>query len=78
MNDMNLAILHVEDDSAFSRFGFNGDMMNAGSLSAAVNLLDDRARDKKPLSLIISDMQLPDGTGLDVIREVKKHPIWKY
>ncbi len=85
MNNMNLSILHVEEDSylaqivktAFIRFGFNGDMINAGSLKAAVNLLNDRARDKKPLSLIISDMQLPDGTGLDVIREVKTHPTWR-
>ncbi len=82
---MKLTILHIEDDSylvqivktAFIRFGFNGDMMNAGSLRSTVNLLNDRARDKKPLSLIISDMQLPDGTGLDVIREVKTHPTWR-
>jgi CheY-like chemotaxis protein len=82
---MKLTILHIEDDSyliqivktAFIRFGFDGDMLNAGSLSAAVRLLDDRARDKKPLNLIISDMQLPDGTGLDVIREVKTHPTWR-
>jgi CheY-like chemotaxis protein len=52
-------------------------MVNAGSLTAAVSLLNDRARDKKPLSLVISDMQLPDGTGLDVIREVKTHPTWQ-
>jgi len=29
------------------------------------------------LSLIISDMQLPDGTGLDVIREVKTSLTWR-
>jgi CheY-like chemotaxis protein len=84
LNDLKFTILHVEDDSrlaqivktAFIHFGFHGDMMNAGSLAAAVGLLNDRARDKKPLSLVISDMQLPDGTGLDVIREVKAHPTW--
>jgi len=84
LNDLKLTILHVEDDSylaqivktAFIHFGFHGDVMNAGSLTAAVSLLNDRARDKKPLSLVISGMQLPDGTGLDVIREVKTHPTW--
>jgi CheY-like chemotaxis protein len=85
LNDFKLTILHVEDDpylaqivkTAFIHFGFHGDMMNARSLTAAVSLLNDRARDKEPVSLIISDMQLPDGTGLDVIREVKTHPIWR-
>ncbi len=84
LNNLKLTILHVEDDSylaqivktAFIHFGFLGEVMNVGSLTAAVSLLNDRARDKKPLSLVISGMQLPDGTGLDVIREVKTHPTW--
>lgn len=85
LNDLTLTVLHVEDDSylsqivktSFIHFGFHGDMMNARSLTAAVSLLNNRARDKKPLSLVISDMELPDGTGLDVIREVKTHPTWQ-
>jgi two-component system response regulator len=81
-----LTILHVEDDAslanlvktAFERFfGFQGDMINAISVSEAVSLLNERERKKEPLSLIISDMQLPDGTGLDVIREVKTSPTWR-
>jgi len=83
--DVKLTILHVEDDpvlthivnTAFTHFGFHGDMITARSVNAAINLLNDRARDKKSLSLIISDMQLPDGTGLDVIREVRAHPTWR-
>lgn len=85
MNDMKLTTLHVEDDpylaqivnTAFIHFGFGGEMMTAGSLIAAVNLLNDRALDKKPLSLIISDMKLPDGTGLDLIHKVRTHPTWR-
>jgi len=85
LNDKNLTILHVEDDnllarlveSAFIHFGFHGDMITAGSVIEAVNVLNERAQNKKPLSLIITDMQLPDGTGLDVIREVKTNPTWR-
>lgn len=80
-----LTILHVEDDpllagvvkSAFQRFGFQGDTISAGSVSAAVRLLDERTRDHKPVSLIITDLRLPDGTGLDLIREVKMDPVWR-
>ena len=72
MNEEKLTILHVEDDApladlvktAFERFGFKGDMIHADTVSAAVNLLNERARNKEPLGLIIVDMQLPDGTGL--------------
>ena len=82
---MKFTILHVEDNpvlshivkTAFSNFGFRGDLIIAGSLAAAISLLNDRAREKKSLSLIISDMQLPDGTGLDVIREIRTHPTWR-
>ena len=85
MNKNDLTILHIEDHqllaglvrTAFESFGFRGDMINVGSVSAAVDLLSERARKKEPLSLIISDMQLPDGTGLDVIREVKTSPTWR-
>ena len=86
MNKEELTILHVEDDAsladlvktAFERFfGFQGSMINAISVSAAVSVLNERERKREPLSLIISDMQLPDGTGLDVIREVKTNPAWR-
>jgi DNA-binding response OmpR family regulator len=84
MDNGELTILHVEDDhhladlvkTAFNRFGFRGDMLSARSVAEATGVLDERARNRKPLSLIISDMQLPDGTGLDVIHEVKTNPAW--
>jgi CheY-like chemotaxis protein len=85
VDNKDVAILHVEDDlhlaeavkTAFEHFGFRGDMITAGSVGAAIDLLSVRERNKKPLSLIITDMQLPDGTGLDVIREVKTNPAWR-
>jgi len=78
-------ILHVEDDptlaklvkTAFTSFGFGGEMLSAGSLQEACTLLDDLALHKKPLNLILSDMRLPDGTGLDVIRVVRSRPLWR-
>jgi CheY-like chemotaxis protein len=75
-------ILHVEDNTlltqlvktSFLHFGFRGDMLTANTVTEALRLLAERARLKKPVSLIITDMQLPDGTGLDLIREVKSDP----
>ncbi len=85
LEDKDLTILHVEDDAhlaelvktAFVHFGFRGDMITAGSVRLAVDLLAERERKKETISLIISDMQLPDGTGLDFIREVKASPVWR-
>ena len=85
MNDFTVTILHVEDDpllaeivrKAFLRFGFRGEMITATSLNEAVRLLGEQAKNSRPVSLIITDMQLPDGTGLDLIREVKSEPAWR-
>jgi len=78
-------ILHVEDDpshaklvkTAFNSFGFSGEMLSAASVHEALVTLDERARLQKPLKLVLTDMQLPDGTGLDVIRAVKSSPDWR-
>jgi len=80
-----LTILHVEDDTdlawivrtAFEDFGFIGVMLNAESVSEAFKVLNERQRKRQPLSLIMSDMRLPDGSGLDLIREVKTNPYWR-
>ena len=85
LSTSDMTIVHVEDDRhlaevvkiAFDHFGFRGTMIAVPSVGAAVNLLNERERNKEPLSLIISDMRLPDGTGLDVIREVKTNPTWR-
>ncbi len=75
-------ILHVEDNAlltqlvktSFQHFGFRGDMFTANTVTEALRLLAERARSRKPVNLVITDMQLPDGTGLDLIREVKTDP----
>ena len=78
-------ILHVEDDSTlatlvrtvFKKFGFRGNMISAGGVEEALDLLGERERNREPVNLILVDMQLPDGSGLDVIREVKTDPAWR-
>ena len=85
LKDKEFTILHVEDDpilaklvrTAFQKFGFQGNMLSAGRVVEALNLLAERERNREPVNLILVDMQLPDGTGLDVIREVKTDPAWR-
>jgi CheY-like chemotaxis protein len=85
MNQEDLTILHLEDDAllakivkgAFAHLGFRGDFITAGYVRDAIRVLNERMRNGKPVNLIISDMQLPDGTGLDLIREVKTDPVWR-
>lgn len=79
-----LTVLHVEDDPAliklvkveFEDFGFSGAMISTRKVKETLELLAMRARNHEPISLILVDMQLPDGTGLDIIREVKSDPVW--
>lgn len=85
LQEKEFTILHIEDDpilaklvrTAFQRFGFRGNMISAGRVAEAFNLLDEMERNRKPVNLILVDMQLPDGTGLEVIREVKTNPAWR-
>jgi CheY-like chemotaxis protein len=77
-------ILHVEDDPAlahlvrvvFESLGFRGDILRASLVAEAVALLTEREPKKAPLDLVLVDMQLPDGTGLEVLRQVKASPAW--
>lgn len=80
------AVLHVEDDPAltelvelqFESFGFRGTTVVAETLDDARHVLDERARKCEPLDLVISDMNLPDGSGLDVVRCVRASPAWRH
>src|SRR5687768_888811 len=75
-------ILHVEDDeslaemvaTAFEAFGFRGATVTATTLAEAHAILADVVN-YPAIDLIISDMQLPDGTGLDVVRFVRSSPV---
>jgi CheY-like chemotaxis protein len=85
LSEDDLIILHVEDDpllvqvvkASFERFGFRGEMLSAPSVHEAVRVLNEMMLNRRTVSLIITDMQLIDGTGLDLIREVKSDPAWR-
>ncbi|HEU4613844.1 MAG TPA: response regulator, partial [Kofleriaceae bacterium] len=63
---------------SFRGFGFRGELAIADSVAEAERMLDDAARSSSNrFDLIISDMHLPDGTGLDVVRHVRATPAWK-
>jgi CheY-like chemotaxis protein len=75
-----LTVLHVEHDDllaeavkdAFAAFGFRGTYQVAHSVRETGALL---AQPTGPtVDLILSDMELPDGTGLDVVRNVRANP----
>src|SRR3569623_2054800 len=78
-------ILHVEDDLAlrasvdltFQRVGFRGTMIHASTIAQGEQILDAVAREARCLDLIVSDMHLPAGSGLDLIRHVRATPAWK-
>ena len=67
-------ILQVEDDevlaglvqSAFAAFGFRGQFLVASTPREAEGILA-----QQHLDLVISDMELPGGSGLDVVRMVR-------
>ena len=79
-------ILHVEDDASlrglvdlsFEGFGFHGKTVAVESVSEAVEALDDAEADGTIFDLIICDMNLPDGTGLDVVRYVRASNTWRF
>jgi two-component system response regulator len=80
------AILHVEDDLAlrslvglaFQSFGFRGTVLTADSVAEAIERLDAARESGSNIDLILSDMSLPDGAGLDVVRHVRSSPRWMY
>src|SRR6478736_2465106 len=80
-----VVILHVEDNTmlgalvalALEGLGFTGKRINCDTVNKAVTILDEAAQKDERFDLIISDMHLPDGTGLDVVRYVRENPKWK-
>lgn len=74
-----MRILHVEDNAdlaelvelTFQGLGFRGRMEHVETVAQACAKLDSGDE----LDLVITDMNLPDGTGLDVVRCVREHPL---
>lgn len=82
---MKITILHVEDEPSLAKlvhlvltsFGFRGTILSADRVQSALALLGERALNRQPVELIITDMQLPDGTGLDMVQAVRADPHWR-
>lgn len=77
-------ILHIEDDPfladlvklTFENFGFTGEFLQTTRVEDAFNILAERRQKKLPVDLILSDMHLPDGRGLDLLQNIKSSPTW--
>jgi CheY-like chemotaxis protein len=77
-------ILHLEDDPGLARLvrlgfehlGFDGEFLQASTVAEALSAIQERRSRGLPLDLIVVDMNLPDGTGLEVVRRVKTNPAW--
>ncbi|GAB4276065.1 MAG: hypothetical protein Kow0092_31730 [Deferrisomatales bacterium] len=78
-------ILHVEDDPAlatlvqalFARMGFSGEVIHVPDVPAALDRLGElEAQGRRP-RLILLDLRLQHGSGLDLIRQVRAAPQWR-
>lgn len=77
-------VLHVEDDPFLAElvrvslrsFGLGEELLWVPTVSEATELIGRRKAEGLPLDLILVDMQLPDGTGLDVLGLVRSNPAW--
>ncbi len=77
-------VLHVEDDPnlallvrvALEKFGFRGKVHTAATVSEALDILREWRTAGEPLQLVLVDVQLPDGSGLDVLRELRRDDAW--
>jgi two-component system, chemotaxis family, chemotaxis protein CheY len=79
-----ITILHIEDDPnladvvklAFERFGFQGEFLHASTVIEGLDRIRLQKSRNERLDLIIADMNLPDGRGLEIVRQVKLNPAW--
>lgn len=77
-----MVLLLVEDnvdlaksvELAFRAFGFLGEVLHSETVTRTEELLERESE----IDIVLTDMNLPDGTGLDVIRLVRRHPRWRY
>ncbi len=77
-------VLHVEDDPslrefvglAFENLGFQGEILKAASVAQGLEIIRLQSEKGRPLDLIIVDMNLPDGKGIEIVNQVKRNPAW--
>lgn len=79
---MRPTVLHVEDDpylatfvqTAFRRLGFGGTLIRAETVRTGLAAARRCHQDGIGPDLVLVDLQLPDGTGLDLVRQVRSSP----
>jgi len=78
--DKHLHILIVEDDEIYQEYlirflerqGLQADV--AGSLQEAVKALTTALTQNRPYGLLLLDIMLPDGTGHDLLEQLRNDP----
>lgn len=86
METNHIVVLHVEDNRdtallvqmAFTSFGFRGQFISLRTVHDALALLAEKERDRQQIHLILLDIRLPDGSGIDVIRALKCSDWWRW
>jgi CheY-like chemotaxis protein len=77
-----MRILHVDDDPSIRAFfekairslGFDGEILAASTVEEAGGVLSDRSLRREGFSLVVLDLNLPDGSGLEVAGQIKTNP----
>ena len=76
----------VIDDMGFSRdfirqsldnVGFKGDLDQAKDLKEGMAMLKDSLKTKNPYKLIITDLNLPDGLSIELVKKVRASKAYK-
>ncbi|WP_425256632.1 response regulator transcription factor [Rubrivivax sp. RP6-9] len=71
-------VLLVEDDASIRRFVTMALDETAITLLAAATLAEARAElDRAPVRLLLCDLMLPDGSGLDLLHDLVARPDWR-
>lgn len=79
------SILYLEEDpllvqlfrASFESFGFRSKLVAVNTINQFTEVLAAAERRKERFQLILSDTELPDGDGLEVIRIVRGNPYWR-
>lgn len=62
---------------SLQELGFDGEVIVARSISEGLKLLDLIDKSKTSIDMVISDMHLPDGIGLEILHRLKSHDLLK-
>lgn len=68
--------VHLENLlNSLKALGFDGEVIVARSISEGLKLLDLIEKSNTTIDMVISDMHLPDGIGLEILHRLKSHKL---